>query len=156
MRSKVQLSKYAFILTLIINVILMICCVTLINEKPTFWFVVAIWFIFLVCGLLFGPTEIIADKDYVTIKSCLRKHKISVRDIQSIELFQPSMGAYRLFASGGYFGYWGLFREGDVGKYTAYYGKASDCFLIRIKNGDRYVLGCIHPEEMVGYIQRQK
>ena len=50
-------------------------------------------------------------------------------------------------------GYWGLFREGDVGRYMAYYGKASDCFMIRMKNGDKYVLGCKNPGEMVEYIK---
>ena len=50
------------------------------------------------------------------------------------------MGARRLFGSGGFFGYWGIFKEGDVGRYAAYFGKASDCFLVRMKNGDKYVV----------------
>ncbi|MCM1349257.1 MAG: hypothetical protein NC338_07590 [Firmicutes bacterium] len=46
-----------------------------------------------------------------------------------------------------------LFKEADVGRYYAFYGKASDCFLIRMKNGDKYVLGCENPGAMVDYIK---
>ena len=153
MKSKVQLSSYALILTLILNLILIICCVTMLNETPGFWCVLCILLVLLFFGLLFGPTQIIANRDYVIVKSYLRKQKISVRDIESVDLFQPTMGAMRICASGGYFGYWGIFREGDVGRYCGYYGKSSDCFLIKMKNGDKYVLGCQNPKEMVAYIQ---
>ena len=153
MKSKVRLSTYAFVLTLIVNVVLVICCIATFNEKPAFWVILAIWFLFLVLGLLYGPTQIIANENHIIVKSSLRKQKVLVSNIDSVELFQPTMGAYRLYASGGFFGYWGVFREGDIGRYTAYYGKASDCFLIRMKNGDKYVLGCQNPKEMVKYIK---
>lgn len=153
MKSTVKFSSYALVLTLIINLILIGCCVYTFNETAGFWFVFSIFVVLLLLGLLFGPVQIVADNDYITVKSILRKRRIPVCDIESVELFQPTMGAIRLCASGGYFGYWGLFREGDVGRYEAYYGKASDCFLIKMKNGSKYVLGCQNPSEMVDKIQ---
>ena len=75
-----------------------------------------------------------------------------MRNVESVELFMPTMGAIRIFASGGFMGYWGIFREGDIGRYYGFYGKASDCFLVRMKNGDKYVLGCENPKIMVDYI----
>ena len=155
MKSNVKLSKYAFILTLIINIVLIICCVSMFQETPGFWIVLSILLVLLIFGLLYGPTQIVANPEYVIVKSYLRKHKILVRNIENVELFQPTMGAIRLCASGGYFGYWGIFREGDIGRYAGFYGKSSDCFLIKKKNGDKYVLGCENPEEMVEYIQSQ-
>lgn len=50
-------------------------------------------------------------------------------------------------------GYWGIFREGDIGRYMACYGKGSDCFIIHLDNGDKYLLGCRNPEEMAAYIR---
>lgn len=76
-------------------------------------------------------------------------------EVENVELFQPTMGAIRICASGGFMGYWGIFREGDIGKYYGFYGKASDCFLVRLKNGNKYVLGCDQPEKMVDYIKMQ-
>ena len=75
-----------------------------------------------------------------------------MRMVENVDLFQPTMGTYRLFGSGGFMGYWGLFREGGIGRYAAYYGKASDCFLVKLRNGDKYVLGCTNPSGMVAYI----
>lgn len=85
----------------------------------------------------------------------MRKQRLMMHNVESVELFQPTMGAIRIFGSGGYMGYWGIFRESDIGRYVAYYGKASDCFLVRMKNGDKYVLGCEHPRLMVNYISSQ-
>ena len=152
MESKVQLSKFAFILTLIINIVLIVCCVLMFHKTPGFWIVLGVLLVLLFLGLLYGPTQIVANTEYVIVKSYLRKHKILVCNIESVELFQPTMGTIRICGAGGYFGYWGLFREGDIGRYVGYYGKASDCFLIKMKNGNKYVLGCQNPKEMVEYL----
>lgn len=88
--------------------------------------------------------------------SLCKSRKISVRDIERVELFQPTMGAIRIFASGGFMGYWGVFRESDIGRYYGFYGKASDCFLVKMKIGDKYVLGCDNPQKIVDYIESQK
>lgn len=143
------------VLTVMIIVAFIVgCCLTL-NEKPAMLILLAMFLILLVCGLLYGASYIAADSTYVYIGSFLRQKKIRIENIESIELFQPTLGAIRLCASGGFFGYWGIFREGDIGRYWASYGKASDCFLIRMRNGDKYVLGCAQPHSMVDYIRRQ-
>lgn len=76
-------------------------------------------------------------------------------EISSVEQMQPTMGARRLLGSGGYMGYWGLYRDGELGNYTAYYGRGSDCFLIRMKNGDKFLLGCDTPKEMTDFISER-
>ncbi len=37
-----------------------------------------------------------------------------------------------------------------------FFGKASDCFLVKMKIGDKYVLGCDNPQKIVDYIESQK
>lgn len=106
-------------------------------------------------AVMFGAAYIEADADNISMGSILTRKKIPMRNVESISLFQPTMGAIRIFASGGFMGYRGIFREGDIGNYYGFYGKASDCFLIRMKNGDKYVLGCDQPQKMVEYIQSQ-
>lgn len=155
MKSNVKLSGYAIALTWVILLVLTVCCVATFNETPMFWIVLGILVLLLLCGLLYAPSQIVADSNHVVVKSYLRRKSLPIHDIESIELFQPTMGALRLCASGGFFGYWGLFREGDIGRYAGYYGRASDCFLIRMKNGDKYVLGCENPAAMVEFIKEQ-
>ena len=155
MKSKIRYSRYVTGLTAAVFAALFICCIVSVNEKPVFFTVLSIYVLLIICGLFFGVAYIRADIDYVILGSLLKKKKILVRNIESAELFQPTMGSVRIFGSGGFMGYWGIFREGDIGRYYAFYGKASDCFLIRLKNGDKYVLGCVNPDEMVRYIRER-
>ena len=45
-----------------------------------------------------------ADENYVTIKCITRRHKIKINDIESVEMFQPTMGSLRVCGSGGFMG----------------------------------------------------
>lgn len=155
MKSKISFSRYSTILTIVLNTILIVCCILSFEEKPIFYSILSIFVILFVAGLLYAPLSIKTDSKYITIASALRSHKISIDNVADVELFQPTMGAYRILASGGYMGYWGIFKEGDIGRYVAYYGKASDCFIVRMTNGDKYVLGCDKPSAMVDYIKTQ-
>ena len=153
MKSKINLSLFSILLTAAVFLLLYIGCFATLHEKTTFFTLLAIYIILTACALLYGAAYIKTTPEYVIMGSLLKSRKIPVRNIESVELFQPTLGAYRLFASGGFLGYWGIFREGDIGRYYGFYGKASECFLIRMKNGDKYVLGCDNPSAMVEYIR---
>lgn len=155
MKSRIKFSTYATVVTAVLLGVLFICCIASVNEKPLFLTVLSIYLILIVFGLLYGAAYISADHDRVVLGSIAKKKKILVSDIQSVELFQPTMGAIRILGSGGFMGYWGIFKEGDIGRYYAFFGKASDCFLIRMKNGDKYVCGCENPDKMAEYIKLQ-
>lgn len=99
-------------------------------------------------ALLYAPMWVELGPDCVTMRHPLRKTRLPLRDVAVAEPYQPTMGDRRIFGSGGYFGHWGIFSAADVGKYTAYYGKSSQCFMVRMKNGDKYVFGCENPAEI--------
>lgn len=152
MESKVRLSTFSLILTLIVTGgLIAIVAYVFLNGEDRGIVAAFILLLALLSGGLYGPVSISVDDKNINVKSSLRKQKIPIDKIQSVELFQPPLGTMRIFASGGYMGYWGLFR-GSIGRYVAYYGKASDCFLISMKDGGKYVLGCEHPSEMVAFI----
>lgn len=155
MKSNVRLSTYSLIITLAVTGALLAGCVVTFHETAAFFWLLAILLVLVGFSLIYAPISIYADDYEIGVRSVLRTHRIPMTDIESVELFQPTMGAIRVCASGGYMGYWGIFREGDVGRYEAYYGKSSDCFLVRMKNGDLYVLGCLNPQAMVDYINRR-
>lgn len=155
MKSKISYSRYVIFLTAILFGVLFVACIATVRETPAFFILLAIFLILYVSGLFFGTAYIKADSNFIVLGSLLRCKKISMSEVENVELFQPTMGAIRICASGGFMGYWGIFREGDIGKYYGFYGKASDCFLVRLKNGNKYVLGCDQPEKMVDYIKMQ-
>lgn len=152
MKSKIVLSRFSTVLTVVVIAALFVGCIATIHVKSTFFILLSVYVVLLVCALLYGTLYIKADRDYIIMGSILRGRKIPMSNVESVELFQPTMGAIRICGGGGFMGYWGLFKEGDIGRYYAFYGKASDCFLVRMKNGDKYVLGCENPTAMVDYI----
>ena len=157
MKSRVNLSAGAYVLTILVIGLLLLGCVATYGSDKFILLLIATA-ILVVFGMLYSPLSVSADEKEVKVRSLFKTHSISIRRIVSCELFRPTMGALRVCGSGGsggFMGYWGIFREGDVGRYTAYYGKGSDCFMLRLDNGDKYVLGCQNPEEMVEYINSQ-
>ncbi len=152
MKSKVKLSTFSKALTITLIIILLIGCAVSIHEKAAFLIVLIIPLFLLISTALYAPVSISADKETVCIHTLLKKHRLPMEGIESVERFSPTMGAIRICASGGFMGYWGIFREGDIGRYYGYYGKASDFFLIRMKSGEQYVLGCENPAAMTSYI----
>ena len=117
--------------------------------------ILIICLILLIPSLYYSPKSIKVDDNTLTINTYLSKHKLLLSNIENIDYYLPMMWNLRICASGGLMGYWGIFRGMDIGNYMAYYGKRSDCFLIRMKNGNKYVLGCENPYEMMDYINFQ-
>jgi len=155
MRSKIKYSRFSIVLTVILFLVFYIGCFATFHEKKVFYTLLAVYLILIVCALCYGVAYVKANHDYIIMGSIFKSRKISVHNIASVELFQPTIGAIRICGSGGFMGYWGIFREGDIGRYYAFYGKSSDCFLVRLKNGDKYVIGCENPYAMVEYIKSQ-
>ena len=152
MKARVVYSSFVWFLTIIITTVAVAVCVLSFNEPVVFWCVLIIPVGLLVPSAFYAPLSLTVDERNITVNSLLKRHRIPLRNVKEVELFQPTMGALRICASGGYMGYWGIFKEGDVGRYVGYYGKASDCFLVRMKNGDKYVLGCKDPAAAMDYI----
>lgn len=155
MKSRISYSRFSILLTAILSGVLFVACIAKVKEEAAFFTLLAIYLVLFISMLFLGAAYIKADSDYIVLGSLLRGKKIPMCDVKSIEPFKPGMGAIRVCASGGFMGYWGVFRDIRIGKYYGFYGKASDCFLVRLKNGDNYVLGCNQPDRMVEYIKSQ-
>lgn len=153
MKSRVNLSRFSLVLTIVILAALFVGCILTVRERIPFLILLSMYLILIVTGLIYAPVSICADTETIVLKSILRRRRLLLRDVESVQMFSPTMGAIRIIGSGGFMGYWGIFKEGDIGRYMAFYGKASDCFLVRLKNGDKYVLGCENPQAMANYIQ---
>ncbi|MDE5902504.1 MAG: PH domain-containing protein [Muribaculaceae bacterium] len=109
------------------------------------------------CGFAFvySPQFISVEDGAVNVRRALATKSIPLSEIEEVRLSPPTMGARRLMGSGGWFGYWGWYREDDLGRYFAYFGRASDCFLLSLRDGSKYLLGCADAPEMVEYIRKQ-
>ncbi len=153
MKFKVQLSRYSLILTLaIIGILVAGLCATY-NNPGQFITLAAITLLLLATSMCHAPLSITLNEKEININTPFKVRAIPTSRVVSVERFQPTMGSIRLRGSGGFMGYWGIFREGDAGHYMAYYGKSSDCFILRLDNGDKYVLGCEDSDKAISYIK---
>ena len=157
MKKRVELSTYCLIITAITAVV--ICGVFLAPIKTdnniAAYILGAAVAVLLISALCFMPLSISLDNENLRIKRPLKAKSIPLTEIANVELCVPTMDAKRICGSGGWFGWYGWFSEKDLGKYFAYYGKASDCFLVTLKNGRKYMLGCKDAPEMVNAIKEK-
>ena len=150
MEANVKFSLFSKIITIFVFGLLIgigLYCAAMDDSKGIIVLIISL--ILLIPSLYYSPKSIKVDDDTLTINTYLSKHKLLISNIENVDYYLPMIGNLRICASGGLMGYWGIFRSVDIGNYMAYYGKSSDCFLVRMKNGDKYVLGCENPYEMM-------
>lgn len=122
-----------------------------------FWFLTVFDCVILACmcalALYFCPLSVEVDDEAVTVNFPLRHRSFKLSDIASAEDVQPTMDEWRICGSGGFFGYWGWFDNKVLGRYFAYYGRGSECFIIRLRSGQIYMLGCEDHAAVLRWIQ---
>lgn len=153
MKKKVYLSTWCIMMTAIGLIVLL---VALYFAKDPFAKCMVAGALIVLCltALFFMPLSISVKNGELNINRPLKIKSIPLSQIASVELYSPTMASRRICGSGGWFGYYGWFKETSIGKYFAYYGKASDCFLVTLKDGKKYVLGCETPDEIIEYINK--
>ncbi len=124
------------------------------HHPVKFWVLAAVMLVVLACGMWWGPVSVSADETALSVRRvCGRRTVLPYADIESIVPFAPTMASIRVCASGGFMGYWGWFREYGADVYFGYYGRSSDCFLVTLRSGRRYVIGCSDSPAIVQAVQ---
>ncbi|MDE6291787.1 MAG: hypothetical protein K2M16_09665, partial [Muribaculaceae bacterium] len=146
-----KLSSWSIIMTIATMTFLIGICVWQFSKTENEFFCWLLLFIVIVwsfCTLFYSPMYIVLKEDSIDVETPIRVRRIPLDEIASVKICPPTISEHRICGSGGYFGYFGWFREPSIGKYFAYYGMASQTFLIRLKSGKQYMLGCNDSKEM--------
>lgn len=154
MNRKVKISTYSMIATIIGFLVFVALMIINLNHDEVLmsYIIGGLLVVMCVLALFFTPISLSVNDSALSINMTLRIKSIPLKDIESVMICSPTMSERRIFGSGGWFGYWGWFREPSIGKYFAYYGKASDCFFVRLKDGRQYMLGCTDPLSIMEFI----
>ena len=155
MKKRVNLSAWSSFIT---SLALIVMLVALYNSHSRFglYAMSTAIIILTAIALFYMPMSISVKDGMLNINRPLRIKSIPLSQIESAAPCPPTMAEKPIFGSGGWFGYWGWFSEPSIGKYFAYYGKASDCFLVTLKDGKKYILGCDSPKEITDFIKQNK
>ena len=150
---KVSYSSFSKILTIVVSILLVTLCVKEISVEIGKGILgAAMLAVILIFSLLYAPLSVTADEDYLVVRRPLKRKVIPLADIISVRYAPPTMADKRSCASGGFMGYWGWFSNKMDGNYFGYYGKSSDTFLIELRNGRRYMIGCDDSGEVADFI----
>jgi len=158
MKQQVNISAYSITITLLCLATMIAILTSGIRNGQPYWQTIALaTAIVSICitALFYMPISISVDEKELHVNRPLWFKRIKLSEIESIRLCPPTMAEQRICGSGGWFGYWGRFKEPTIGKYFAYYGKSSDCFLVTLKNERRYMLGCKNPQIIVEHISKR-
>lgn len=156
MKKSVEISAYSFAISIIsLSVMAAVTYFSFVRGAAGFaWILIAMIMLICLFSLFYMPLSVEVDGKYLYVNRPLKVKAIRLDNIVEVKLCPPTMGARRISGSGGWFGYWGRYTEGDLGEYFAYYGKASDCFLVTLRDCRKYMLGCKDAPEMVEAIKK--
>lgn len=128
--------------------------ITKINELST-WIISAFSIVLLlsVYFVLQAPMSLKLSDDKLTICKLAGIKEIPFSAIEKIEPYKDYHSDIRLMGNGGFLGYTGLFRNKELGKYTAFVGNYNQAFYIRTKSGKIYVTSSEQREEIIRQIQ---
>lgn len=153
MKRRVELSNFCFMATVVCLALLVGCTFIVTNA---WWMITwgAFVSIVLIIALYYAPLSLEVTQGAVIINRAISPAKrLALSEIKSVQLYVPD-NAIRTCGSGGFLGYWGWFTARGVGKYFAYHGRISDCFLVEMKDGRKYLLGCKGAKDMAAYISQ--
>jgi len=110
---------------------------------------IALYFLIIVLPYLFSPRSFILTTNGVLIKRHLRSILIPYSEISSVRRISWTWRVFRLGASGGLYGFFGLFYIGDLGKVWMYVTDRDKMILIEMKQGTKYIISPSNPQEFL-------
>ncbi len=100
-------------------------------------------------AIYMSPNKVELTENFLVVHKLIGKVVIPLDIIDEARVYQTTMADVRVFGCGGFFGHTGLFKNKDIGKYTAYVGRYADTFLVVTSFGKKYVLSCENKEKIV-------
>ncbi len=103
----------------------------------------------------YAPLYVTFENGTLVVSRLFRELRIPADQIADVENASPTMGETVICGSRGLFGYWGWYSQSDTGRYFSYYGKSSDTFLVTLRNGRRYMIGCRDAAQMAEALRKE-
>lgn len=101
-----------------------------------------------------APLCIVLRNNTLSIKRVCFTKNLSYDEIEYIARYNPQADM-RLCASGGFFGYIGIFCNRQTGHYFAFMGDTDEAVFIETVSGKRYVVSCEDPDRLVSEIRNR-
>lgn len=158
MKKNVQWSNYVKTITLIVSLVLIAAEVLLlVFLYPAFDWIMLLCCILIVAVSLYcammAPMTVSFDDSAFVLHKLIGKIQISCDTILEIGEYEPGTGELRIFGSGGFLGFTGLFWNKQFGKYWSYVGCYKQAFYIITEN-KKYVFSCENRDAIISAINK--
>ena len=112
--------------------------------------------IFILYGVFMinAPISVKLTTQYFELKKVVGSIRIEYAAISYIGRYTPTLSDMKMFASGGLWGFVGVFRNSDIGSYNAFIGDMQQSFLIRTVEGRVYVFSVEDVDDLIASIKR--
>ena len=105
----------------------------------------------LITCFVFSPRKLILTNKELIVRCRAYSKHVPIKDIVSCTFHSEIIdgSTIRLFASGGFGGYYGLFWNSKCGKFKAFFGNRSSTFTLKLVSGEYVVLGCENCQSLI-------
>ncbi|MGL4293169.1 MAG: PH domain-containing protein [Bacteroidales bacterium] len=100
------------------------------------------------------PTTVTLDTTGITLKKVYGKIHIRYDEINTIKSFQP-ISDIRVFGSGGFGGYIGIFSNEQYGWYHSFVGNPKQSFIIMTNKKKAYAFSCENNSRVIDTIKKE-
>lgn len=151
--SVIRLDTPSRILTIVLTIVFSVVCLCPVwLPLSTLWLTLS-GLVCLAAGFVKAPLRVLATGDSLVIKLVTGAKKIPYGKIRKIDLFPCPDLSWRVMGSGGFMGYYGVFRSRALGRFHAYVGTPRDSILVELKDGGYMVFSCADPDAMVSAVR---
>lgn len=155
MRQRIALDRQALTVTILVTAaLLFLCAMPLWFPLSTLWLAIPAFYL-LVSLYAQAPVAVVVTDDAVVIDRVIGKKRTPLADIERVERMPRPDLSWRLMGSGGFMGYWGLFRSRTLGRFHAYVGRPRQSVLLLLRQGRPVVFSCADPDAMCALLRQR-
>lgn len=125
------------------------------NQPIVFFTLSGILFLSCLVSLYFMPLEIQVDNYNLNLVFPLRRRSFALKDIKVIKPYKVTMNFVRIWGSGAFFGWWGLYRNQELGRFFVYAANLDNVIYVELNNGKKYVISCLDSQKMTEEILKR-
>lgn len=156
---EVRWSTFVKTVTIIIAMILIVVNIRLTGnfdiEKPVDYLIIFCTLMMPLSVVFITPLYIVLKEDCIVVKKVIGKIVIPYEAICLAEAFEIGNSDIRIFGSGGFFGYTGIFSNQLLGKYQSSICNPKEAFMIITKDGKKYAFSCSNRDELIEQIKHR-
>lgn len=111
--------------------------------------IIGTWlYLFFLVGLYFCPKYVEVNRFQFTIGRLFVKKTIRLQEVESAKTYHITMNFVNRLGSYGFFGFWGWYRNQELGKFFVSATNLKQLVVVKLKSGKAYVVSCLDADAL--------